>query len=89
MHTLVFYIAIVWMTALLVASTLLVVRARSVLSRVLALDMLILILVALLALLAESQRVAYLLDAALVLALLSFLATVAAVRYYAQGRIFS
>lgn len=89
MHTIVFYVAAVWMTVLLAASIVLVVGARSALSRVLALDMLILILVALLALLAEHRNVSYLLDAALVLALLSFLSTLAAVRYHVQGKLFS
>lgn len=89
MHTIVFYVAALWMTGLLGASIVLVIRARSVLSRILALDMLILILVALLALFSDAQGVSYYLDAALVLALLSFIAMLAAVRYHAEGKLFS
>jgi multisubunit Na+/H+ antiporter MnhF subunit len=88
-HTTVFYLAVVWMTVLLGASVVLVIRAPSVLSRILSLDMVILIVVALLVLLTDSLRVSYYLDAALVLALLSLAATIAAARYHAEGRIFS
>jgi multisubunit Na+/H+ antiporter MnhF subunit len=45
------------MTGLLAASVVVVIRARSTLSRVLALDMLILILIALLVLFADAQGV--------------------------------
>lgn len=89
MHTIVYHAAALWMTVLLGAAVLQVIRARAVLSRVLALDMLILILVALLALLSEAEGVSYFLDAALVLALLSFAATLAAARYHGEGRPFS
>ena len=47
-----------------------------------------LLLVALLILYSDSRRVAYYLDAALVLAMLSFLATIAAARYRSEGEIF-
>lgn len=89
MHTIAFYVAAVWMTLLLGTSVVLIIRARSVLSRILTLDMLILIIVALLALFADAEGVSYFLDAALVLALLSFVATLAAVRYHAEGKLFS
>jgi multicomponent Na+:H+ antiporter subunit F len=88
MHTTVFYVAAVWMTVLLAVSVVLVLRARSPLSRLLALDMLTLILVALLVLLTDWKRVPYFLDAALALALLSFAATIAAARYVAERRLF-
>ncbi len=88
MHEVVFYAAAVWMTGLLVVTVGLVIRARSALSRILALDMLILILIALLVLFSDANRVSYYLDAALVLALLSVVATIAAARYDAEGRIF-
>ena len=88
MHELVFYAATVWMTVLLGASVVLVVRARSATGRILALDMLVLILIALLVLFSDSRRVAYYLDAALMLAVISFIATLAASRYSSQGRIF-
>ena len=89
MHEAVFYVAALWMTGLLVVSVGLVIRARSSLSRILALDMLILILIALLVLLSDANRVSYYLDAALVLALLSVVATIGAARYPGEGRLFS
>lgn len=89
MHTAVFHAAVVWMAVLLAASAGLVIRSRSALSRILALDMLVLVLVALLVLAADESRLPYLMDAALALSLLSFVATVAAARYHAQGRLFS
>jgi multicomponent Na+:H+ antiporter subunit F len=89
MHTVVFYAAALWMTALLAASIVLVIRAPSIPSRILTLDMLVLILVALLVLLSDTLRVGYFLDAALVLALLSFVATLAAARFHGEGDLFS
>lgn len=89
MHEAVFYLAALWMTALLVVTVVLVIRARSSLSRILALDTLILILVALLVLFSDANGVSYYLDAALVLALLSVVATIAAARYHSEGRLFS
>lgn len=88
MHEAVFYVAALWMTGLLVVSVGLVIRARSSLSRILALDMLILILIALLVLLSDANRVSYYLDAALVLALLSFVTTIGAARFHSEGRLF-
>jgi len=89
MHTVVFYAAVLWMTVLLAAGIVLVIRAPSMPSRILTLDMLVLILVALLVLLSDTLRVAYFLDAALVLALLSFATTIAAARYQSEGDPFS
>ncbi len=89
MHTAVFYAAALWMTGLLGVSVFLVVRARSSLSRILALDMLILILIALLVLFADATRTSYYLDAALALALLALGATVAASRYHSEERPFT
>jgi multicomponent Na+:H+ antiporter subunit F len=85
-HDLVFYAGALWMTILLAASVVLVVRARSTFSRIVALDMVILILAGVLALLAAVQQVAYYLDAALVLALISGVSTVATARYAAGER---
>ncbi|MBD0291767.1 MAG: pH regulation protein F [Thermoleophilia bacterium] len=81
MHEAVFYLAALWMTGLLAASVLLVIRAPSTLSRILTLDMLGLILVALLVLFADANVTAVYLDAALVLSLLALVATIAAARY--------
>jgi multisubunit Na+/H+ antiporter MnhF subunit len=88
MHELVFYVAAVWMTALLAVCAGAVALLRSTSSRILALDTLTLVLVALLVLYADSQRSPYYLDAALVLALLSFLGTLAAARYFGERRVF-
>lgn len=88
MHDLVFYIAAVWMTALLFICIAVVVRAKSPMVRILALDTLTLVLVALLILYTVTNRVSYYLDAALVLALLSFMSTLAAARYRSEGRLF-
>ena len=89
MHEAVFYLAALWMTVLLSLSVVSVIRARSSLTRILALDMTILILVALLVLFSAVNDVAYYLDAALMLALLSVIATIAAARYHSEGRLFS
>lgn len=83
----VFILAALWMCVLLVAGLIKVITARSPASRILALDMLILIIVALLVLFADARGVPYLMDAALALALVSFLATLAAARFYGKGRV--
>ncbi len=88
MHEIVFLGAALWMAVLLSISLLTVVRARSSLTRVLALDMVTLLLIALLILYSDSRKVGYYLDAALVLALLSFASTIAAARYHSEGEIF-
>ena len=88
MHEVVFEIAAVWMTSLLGVSVVYVIRARSAMVRVLALDTLTLILIAFLILYADANRTPYYLDAALALALLSFIATLAAARYHSEGRLF-
>ena len=88
MHVVVFYLAMIWMTGLLGIAVVLVIRARTAMSRILALDVLTLILIALLILYADASQTGYYLDAALALALLSFVATLAAVRYHSEGRLF-
>jgi multicomponent Na+:H+ antiporter subunit F len=88
LHEIISYLAFVWMTILLVVSAAAVVRLRSTARRILALDMLTLILVALLVLYSESQRSPYYMDAALVLSLLAFVATLALGRYHGERRIF-
>jgi multicomponent Na+:H+ antiporter subunit F len=88
MHQVVFYAAFVWMTVLLVVSAAAVIRLRSTASRILALDMLTLILVALLVLYADATRTPYYLDAALVLSLLAFVVTLVLSRHHGERRIF-
>jgi multicomponent Na+:H+ antiporter subunit F len=77
--------ALVWVTLLLVAGGLALIRARDVLQRVIAFDLLAVLVVALLAMLSYLRDVGYYLDAAVALALLSFVATVAAARYLSSG----
>ena len=88
MHEVVFYLAFAWMTVLLVVGVAAVIRLRSTASRILALDMTTLILVALLILYADANRSPYYLDAALILSLLAFLATLVLGRYHGERKIF-
>ncbi len=88
MHEIVFYFAFAWMTVLLVTSVAAVIRLRSTAGRILALDMLTLILVALLVLYAVANRSSYYMDAALVLSLLAFLATLVLARYHGERKVF-
>ncbi len=81
--------ALVWVTLLLVAGGLTLIRARDVLQRVVALDLLAVLVIALLALLSYARNVGYYFDAAVALSLLSFVATVAAARYLRSGGPFS
>ena len=88
MHEIVFYFAAAWMTGLLAISVAAVITVRSTAGRILALDMLTLILVALLVLYADANLSPYYLDAALILSLLAFIGTVAAARYHGQRKLF-
>ena len=88
MHETVFYFAFAWMTVLLVVSAAAVIRLRSTAGRVLALDMLTLILVALLVLYSVANRSSYYMDAAVVLSLLAFVATLILARYHGERRVF-
>lgn len=77
-----------WATLLLFGGGVLLLRARDTLHRVLALDVLVAIVVALLTILSYLRDVAYYVDAALALALLSFTATLVAARHVTRGRPF-
>jgi multicomponent Na+:H+ antiporter subunit F len=88
MHEVVFQIAALWLAILVVPCAILVIRASSVTTRILALDTLVLVLIGLLVLLSDSEGVSFFLDAALLLALLGFVSTLAAARFHAQGKIF-
>lgn len=89
MHDAILYAAIVWTTLLLGAAVLLLLRPRSQPGRIAALDMITLILVALLVIFAKLTDESYYLDAALALALLNFIATLAFARFSGRGRLFS
>jgi multicomponent Na+:H+ antiporter subunit F len=78
-------IAVGWVTLLLFGGGLLLLRAPDTLHRVLALDVLVAIVIALLTILSYQREVSYYIDAALALALLSFTATLVAARYVTRG----
>jgi multicomponent Na+:H+ antiporter subunit F len=78
-------IAFGWATLLLVAGGWLLLRAPDTLHRVLALDVLVVIVIAVLTALSYVHDVSYYIDAALALALLSFVATLVAARYVTRG----
>jgi multicomponent Na+:H+ antiporter subunit F len=73
--------AFVWATLLLLAGGALLLRATDSLQRLLALDVLGSIVIMLLTALSVLNGVSYSIDAALAIALLSFLATLVAARY--------
>jgi multicomponent Na+:H+ antiporter subunit F len=76
------------MTVLLAVGVVAVIRVSATAGRILALDTLTLILAALLVLYGDANHSAYYLDAALILALLAFVGTLAAARYHGERRIF-
>ena len=88
MPDLVASIAFGWATVLLIAGGLVLLRSRDALQRVLALDVLVAIVIALLTALSYLRDASYYIDAALALALLSFTATLVAARHVVRGRPF-
>jgi multicomponent Na+:H+ antiporter subunit F len=86
MHAVVFYIAIAWLAVLLTVSAIFVASAETLASRILGLDLLVLVLIGMLALVAGEEQRSYALDAAIALSLLSFVATLAAARYLEDRR---
>lgn len=88
MHEIVFYVAALWMTVLAAVMVATVIGVRSTASRILALDTLTLVIVALLTLYGAAGRSPYYLDAALILALLAFVGTIAAALYHGERGIF-
>ena len=88
MHEVVFYAAFVWVTVLLGVMVAAVIRLPTTAARILALDTLTLILVALLVLYSDAVGTPYYLNAALILALLAFIGTLAAARYHGARKIF-
>lgn len=81
-------IAFGWATLLLLGGGWLLLRAPDTLHRVLALDVLVVIVIALLTTLSFVRDVSYYIDAALALGLLSFISTVVAARYVTRGGLF-
>ena len=88
MHSAVFYIGIGWLAVLLGITVIAVARGHSTLERLLALDLAVIVLIGLLALVAGEDGRSYALDAALGLAMLSFVATLAGARYEGDRRPF-
>lgn len=88
MSDIVFYIAMIWLIGLFCVCVIMVAKAESGLVRVLSLDVLSLVLVALLIVYSVTTHTSYYLDAALVLALISFVSILAAARYHAERRLF-
>lgn len=89
MHTIVFYLIVLWTAVLFGITVILIIRSHSTMVRILMLDTLNLLLITLLALFADANRSAHYLDAALLLALLAFVATLAAARYQSERKVFS
>src|SRR3712207_5706735 len=77
--------AAVWATLLVFVGGVLLLRSSDPLHRVLALDVIVTIVIALLTILSYLRDVSYYIDAALALALLSFTATLVAARYVIRG----
>ena len=88
MHVIFAYVASVWITALLVVMVIVLMRARSPMTRILALDVLTLFLIALLIVYAAANESRYFLDAALILGLLSFVASLVTARYHSERKVF-
>ena len=82
MHVLTFYVSILWSAILFGVIIFQVLRAKTVIARLLALDTLTLILIAFLILFVHANRSVYYLDAVVILALLSFIGTLAGSWYY-------
>lgn len=80
MPDLVIVIALVFVVAMIAASVAVLQRADDVLERIVAFELITVICISLLALLSYLNDVSYYLDAALALAALSFIATLAVVR---------
>lgn len=88
MHDIVFYTAMLWLVGLFLVCLVMIVRAKSGLVRVLSLDTLTLVTIALLIIYSVTQRVSFYLDAALVLALISFISVIATARFHGERRLF-
>ncbi len=88
MPALVLDVAVGWATLLLVLGGVALLRASGTLQRVLVLDVLVIVLIALLTALSYRRDVSYYIDAALGLALLSLASTLVAARYVVRGGAF-
>jgi multisubunit Na+/H+ antiporter MnhF subunit len=89
MHDAVFYIVIFWLGSLLALLALRAMRAEGVVDRVLAIDTISYVMVAVLSTIALWRRAPGYLDIALMLALLAYIQTVAAARYARDHEVIS
>ena len=87
MHIVVFGAAAIWMTLLLAMLVIFAIWAESTIVRILVIDALALVLVALLVFSSTVSQQPYYLDAALGISLFSFIGTVVAARRLADERI--
>jgi multicomponent Na+:H+ antiporter subunit F len=87
-HDLVFFAGIAWLAVLLAVTIAAIGRDGTTAERMVALDTAVLVLIGLLGLVAAESGRPYALDAAMALALLSFVATLAAARYLGDRRPF-
>ena len=88
MHDTIAFLASVWITGLLVVMVLVLVRTRSAMVRILALDCLTLFLIALLIVYSADSESRFFLDAAVILALFGFVATLVTARYHSERKVF-
>lgn len=84
----VFYVAVLWMAALGIGAGVKVLLAPSAGGRILALDALVVVLIGLLVLWSSAEGVPYFMDAALMLAVLGFVGTLAAAHFNRDGKLF-
>ena len=87
-HEVVFVVGVSWLAIQLVVIVVSVARARNAFERLVATDVGVLVLIGLLALVAGRDGRSYALDAALALAVLAFVSTLAAGRYLGDRRPF-
>lgn len=88
MHDLVFHLCAAWLIALVVICVVRAATTASLATRVLLVDLLTLILAGVLLLNSVDREVVHFADAALILVLLSFAATLAASRFLRRGKVF-
>jgi multicomponent Na+:H+ antiporter subunit F len=87
MHPVVLAVAMIWGIVLLAACVWMAIRADSLPERLLAFDAVTLALIVALAMLSARSGRGYYLDAALALALLSFVSTIAVARYIRERKV--
>lgn len=87
-HETIFTGATLVLALLVLPCIVLILRSRSISSRIIALDTLVLVVIAMLVMWADAEDDPFFLDAALLLALLGFIGSLAAARFHGRGRLF-